>query len=72
MLPDHAGHGWPIGWVRVLSTLLQEEGEVYYWGQTILAELYHDLHMCAYHTQRMMVPRLTLLMVWSWEHIGVT
>ena len=48
MVPDHAGHAWPIGWAWVLSTLLHEEGEVYYWGLTILAELYHDLHMCAY------------------------
>ena len=72
MVPDHAGHGFPIGWSRVLSTLLQEEGAVYCWGQTILAELYQDLHMCAYRTQRTMAPGLTLLMVWSWEHIGVT
>ena len=72
MLPDHAGHGWPIGWVWVLSTLLQEEGEVYYWGQTILAKLYHNLHMCTYWIQHTVGPGLTLLMVWSWEHIGVT
>lgn len=45
---------------------------MYYWGQTILAELYRDLHMSAYQTQRTMAPGLTLLMVWSWEHIGVT
>ena len=45
---------------------------VYCWGQTILAELYHDLHMCAYRKQRTMGLGLTLLMVWSWEHIGVT
>ena len=72
MLPYHAGHGAPIGWARVLSTLLQEEGEVYYWGQTILVELYHDLHMCAYWTQCTIGLGLTLLMVWSWEHIRVT
>ena len=63
MLPDHVGHGWPIDWVWVLRTLLQEEGEVYCWRQMILAKLYHNFHMCAYWTQYNVGLGLTLLMV---------
>ena len=71
MVLDHVGHGFPIRWTYVLSTLLQDDGIVYCWALTILAELYDDIHMFMYRTQQTMGLGLTLLMVWSWEHIGV-
>lgn len=49
-----------------------EHGTRYAWGPCLLAHLYIDMHEVSYWGGSSIFAGVTLLHVWSWEHIPVT
>lgn len=48
------------------------DGQQYVWGTTMLAQLYHDMHLVVYREYASLSAGVTLLHIWAWEHIAVT
>lgn len=65
------GHGFPIGWSRCIYYMVQNCAE-YAWRATMLAQLYHDIHIVVDKEYASLFEGVTLLHIWSWEHILVT
>ncbi|XP_059066361.1 protein MAIN-LIKE 1-like [Cryptomeria japonica] len=71
IIPDLGRHGFPLGWSRCLYFMLHD-GQQYAWGVTMLAQLYHDMHLVVYREYASLSAGVTLLHIWVWEHIAVT
>lgn len=70
LVGDRKGHGFPIGWGRVLEKMAIE-GTVYAWGPCVLAMLYFQLHQIVYQRVQTLSCGVTLLQVWAFEHIAI-
>ena len=69
--PNRRSRCFPFGWGQTLHSML-EDGTCYAWGVCLLAHLYHDLHDVAYQEGASLLATVTLLHVWTWEHIAIT
>lgn len=71
LIPDRRGHGFPVGWGRVLHDMIVHH-RLYAWGPCLLAMLYYQMHGIVYLGYRSISCGVTLLQTWAWEHISIS
>ena len=70
VIPARRGHGFPVGWGRVLEQMVMD-GVMFAWGPCMLGMLYYYLHQVAYRGGLSISVGVTLLLIWAYEHISV-
>ena len=67
MILDRRGHGFLVGWGRVLEQMVMD-GVMFAWGPCMLGMLYYYL---PYRGGLSISAGVTLLQIWAYEHILV-
>ena len=70
MILDRRGHGFLVGWGRVLEQMVMDR-VMFAWGPCMLGILYYYLHQVAYRGGLLISVGVTLLQIWAYEHILV-
>lgn len=70
LILDRRGHGFPVGWGRVLEQMVMD-GTMFAWGPCMLAMLYYYLHQVVYRGGLPFNTGGALLQIWAYEHISI-
>ena len=70
LILDRRGHGFLIGWWRVQEQMVMDRF-MFAWGPCMLGILYYYLHQVAYRGGLSINVGVTLLQIWTFEHIAV-